>query len=78
MAGTSKKHTQHEALIGSDGLPRFEDREHFPYVNALSLGVSRMAHCRTTGLPHCVIEDDVQSGYFIPNGSLVYANIWYV
>ncbi len=30
------------------------------------------------GLPHCVTEDDVQSGYFIPKGSLVYANIWYV
>ncbi len=29
-------------------------------------------------LPHCSTEDDVESGYFIPKGSLVYANIWYV
>ncbi len=42
---------------------------HFPgiFTDALRLG-----------LPHRVTEDDVQFDYFIPKGSLVYANIWYV
>ncbi|KAK0185226.1 cytochrome P450, partial [Armillaria mellea] len=52
------------------------DAEHLPYVNALALEVTRWHTVGPTGLPHCVTEDDVQSGYFIPKGSLVYANIW--
>ncbi|KAK0185241.1 cytochrome P450 [Armillaria mellea] len=47
-----------------------------PYVNALALEVSRWHTVGPLGLPHCVTEDDVQFGYFIPKGSLVYANIW--
>lgn len=30
------------------------------------------------GFPHCTTEDDVQDGYFIPKGSLILCNIWYV
>ncbi|PBK60905.1 cytochrome P450, partial [Armillaria solidipes] len=71
-----KAQAEIDAVIGDDRLPRFDDREHLPYVNALALEVSRWHTIGPLGLPHCVTEDDVQFGYFIPKGSLVYANIW--
>lgn len=72
----AKAQAEIDAVIGRDRLPRFEDRGHLPYVNALALEVTRWHAVGPTGLPHCVTEDDVQSEYFIPKGSLVYANIW--
>ncbi|KAG7451809.1 cytochrome P450 [Guyanagaster necrorhizus] len=65
-----------DAVIGDERLPRFDDREHLPYVNALVLEVTRWHTVAPAGLPHCATEDDVQFGYFIPKGSLVIANIW--
>jgi hypothetical protein len=29
------------------------------------------------GVPHRLTEDNIYNGYFIPAGSLVFANIWY-
>ncbi|KAK0436559.1 cytochrome P450 [Armillaria borealis] len=72
----AKAQAEIDAVIGGDRLPRFDDRERLPYVNALALEVSRWHTVGPLGLPHCVTEDDVQSGYFVPKGSLVYANIW--
>ncbi|KAK0434405.1 cytochrome P450 [Desarmillaria tabescens] len=72
----AKAQAEIDAVIGDDRLPRFDDRERLPYVNALALEVTRWHAVGPAGLPHCVTEDDVQFGYFIPKGSLVYANIW--
>ncbi|KAK0436560.1 cytochrome P450 [Armillaria borealis] len=72
----AKAQAEIDAVIGGDRLPRFDDRERLPYVNALALEVSRWHTVGPTGISHCVTEDDVQSGYFIPKGSLVFANIW--
>ncbi|KAG7451824.1 cytochrome P450 [Guyanagaster necrorhizus] len=66
-----------DAIIGTDRLPRCDDRERLPYINALALEVSRWHTVGPLGLPHSVSEDDVHSGYFIPKGSVVLANIWY-
>ncbi|KAF8868693.1 cytochrome P450, partial [Infundibulicybe gibba] len=30
------------------------------------------------GVPHTSTDDDVYKGYFIPKGSIVFANIWYM
>ncbi|KAK0209261.1 cytochrome P450 [Desarmillaria ectypa] len=72
----AKAQAEIDAVIGDDRLPRFDDRERLPYVNALVLEVTRWHTVGPTGIPHCVIEDDVQFGYFIPKGSVVLANIW--
>jgi hypothetical protein len=31
-----------------------------------------------TGFAHCVTEDDIHDGYYIPKGSLVMPNVWQV
>ncbi|KAG7451799.1 cytochrome P450 [Guyanagaster necrorhizus] len=72
----AKAQAEIDAVVGDDRLPRFDDRERLPYVNALALEVTRWHTVGPTGLPHRVTEDDVQFGYFIPKGSLIYANIW--
>ncbi|KAK0240536.1 cytochrome P450 [Armillaria nabsnona] len=72
----AKAQAEIDAVIGDDRLPRFDDRERLPYINALVLEVTRWHNVGPTGIPHCVTEDVVQSGYFIPKGSLILANIW--
>ena len=32
----------------------------------------------SVGVPHRLTQDDLHEGYFIPKGSVVIANIWYV
>ncbi len=93
----AKAQAEIDTVIGNDRLPRFDDRERLPHVNALVLEVIRwhtvapigrysiyiyfLTRILTAfwrlGFPHCVNEDVVQSGYFIPRGSVILANIWY-
>ncbi|KAK0478627.1 cytochrome P450 [Armillaria luteobubalina] len=72
----AKAQAEIDAVVGNDRLPRFDDRDHLPYINALALEVIRWHTVEPLGLPHSVTEDDVQSGYLIPKGSVVIANIW--
>ncbi|KAK0479586.1 cytochrome P450 [Armillaria novae-zelandiae] len=72
-----KAQAEIDAVVGIDRLPGFDDRERLPYINALVLEVSRWHSVVPTGVPHRVTEDDVHSGYFIPKGTIVFANIWY-
>jgi hypothetical protein len=94
----AKAQNEIDAVVGSDGLPSFEDRPHLPYVNALvkellrwnsvtPLGAStfhiscRGRKTRVTyhaGGPHRSTADDVHEGYFIPCGSIIITNIWYI
>ncbi|KAF9003702.1 cytochrome P450, partial [Hymenopellis radicata] len=58
----------------------FDDRKHLPFVEALMIReVTRMHPAAPTGIPHITFEDDVHDGYyFIPKGSIIFANIWRV
>ncbi len=88
----AKAQAEIDAVIGDDRLPRFDDRERLPYINALVLEVTRWHNVVPTGqysiyiyflirilttfwllgIPHCVTEDVIQSGYFIPKGSSIW------
>ncbi|OBZ77169.1 O-methylsterigmatocystin oxidoreductase [Grifola frondosa] len=74
-----QKKAQHEidTVVGSDRLPVFADRERLPYINAICLEVLRWNPIATLGIPHCLSEDDVHDGYFLPKGTIVFANIWH-
>ncbi|KAK0450595.1 cytochrome P450 [Desarmillaria tabescens] len=72
----AKAQAEIDAVIGDHRLPRFDDRERLPYVNALVLEVTRWHSVGPTGIAHCASEDDVQFGYFIPKGTVILANIW--
>lgn len=67
-----------ESVVGTERLPCFSDRDVLPYTQALVLEVFRKYIIVPIGIPHRSQEDDVHDGYFIPKGSIVFQNIWYV
>jgi cytochrome P450 len=65
-----------DAVLGSNRLPQFQDRENFPYVDALVKEVLRWHPVVPMSVAHTSTQDDTCEGYFIPKGSSVLANIW--
>ena len=66
-----------DAVIGNDRLPTLADRDSLPYLNTMLKEAIRWGPTTPLGAPHCIEQDDVHEGYFIPKGSIVMANIWY-
>ncbi|KAG2033233.1 cytochrome P450 [Suillus americanus] len=66
------------AVVGPDRLPTFADRDSLPYTEALVKEILRWNVVFPTGFPHCVTEDDIHDGYYIPKGSLVIPNVWFM
>jgi len=66
------------AVIGDGRLPNIEDRPNLPYVSALVSEVHRWHVVVPTGIPHRLSEDDVHEGHFMPKGSLIIPNLWYM
>ncbi|KAG1844263.1 cytochrome P450 [Suillus tomentosus] len=71
-----KAQAEIDAVVGPDRLPSFADRDSLPYTEALVKEVLRWNVIIPTGFAHCVAEDDIHNGYYIPKGSLVLPNIW--
>ncbi|KAA1465965.1 cytochrome P450 [Dentipellis sp. KUC8613] len=71
-----KAQAEIDAVVGHDRLPNFHDRERLPYVDALVKEVLRWNPVVPLGVPHRLMEDDIQDGLFIPKGSIVMPNIW--
>ncbi|KIJ60079.1 hypothetical protein HYDPIDRAFT_139854 [Hydnomerulius pinastri MD-312] len=67
-----------DAIIGTERLPTFEDRDSLPYVNAICKEVLRWNVVAPLAMPHVTTQDEIFEGYFIPKGSMVSANIWYI
>ncbi|KAF8880404.1 cytochrome P450 [Infundibulicybe gibba] len=65
-----------DAVIGNDRLPELGDRSSLPYVEALYREVMHWHPVVPLGLPHTSADDDIYKGFFIPKGSIVFANIW--
>ncbi|KAK1216462.1 hypothetical protein PQX77_020931 [Marasmius sp. AFHP31] len=65
-----------DAVVGTERLPTFEDREKLPYLNAVALEALRWHTVTPTAVPHRASEDSVFEGYFIPKGTLVIPCIW--
>ncbi|KAJ3548837.1 hypothetical protein NMY22_g1117 [Coprinellus aureogranulatus] len=75
--GVAKRaQTELDAVVGTDRLPSFDDRERLPYVNALAKEVFRWNTVVPTAVPHRAIQSDIHDGHYIPKGSLVIPNIW--
>ncbi|KAJ7873328.1 cytochrome P450 [Mycena olivaceomarginata] len=71
----AKAQAEIDAVVGSDRLPTFADREDLPYVDALVKEVLRWHSVAPTGVLHRAIQDDIYEGHFIPKGALLLANI---
>jgi cytochrome P450 len=67
-----------DKVVGLGRLPEYEDRERLPYTNALCKEVLRWHPVAPFSIPHRVTQDDVFGGYFIPTGSIVLGNTWWL
>uniref|UniRef100_A0A0W0F7L8 Cytochrome P450 n=1 Tax=Moniliophthora roreri TaxID=221103 RepID=A0A0W0F7L8_MONRR len=76
----SQKKAQQEidAVVGRGRLPNLDDRDSLPYVEAVYQEVMRWYPPLPLGVPHMATTDDNYRGYYIPQGALVFANIWCV
>ncbi|KAL4062156.1 cytochrome P450 [Scleroderma citrinum] len=72
-----KAQAEIDAVIGTDRLPSYTDRESLPFVQAIVKEVLRWHVVSPIIFPHLASEDDVHGGYCIPKGSIVLANAWY-
>jgi cytochrome P450 len=73
-----KAQAEIDAVIGPDRLPSFADQDSLPYIEALAKEALRWHAVIPTGFPHCVAEDDIHDGYYIPKGSVIVSNIWFM
>ncbi|KAF5338823.1 hypothetical protein D9758_012046 [Tetrapyrgos nigripes] len=73
-----KAQAEIDSVVGNDRLPSFSDRENLPYVNAVVTEALRWNSVAPTGVPHRAMDDGVIAGYFIPKGSIIITNLWYM
>lgn len=67
-----------DTLTGGDRLPNLEDKEQLPYVQAVVTEILRWHNVAPLGVPHRASEDGIIDGYFVPKGSLIILNLWFV
>ncbi|KAJ7723816.1 cytochrome P450 [Mycena metata] len=72
----AKAQAEIDAVVGTNRLPTFEDRDSLPYIEAICKELYRWLPIVPLAVPHRAMADDVYEGYFIPKGALVLANVW--
>ncbi|KAK7687278.1 hypothetical protein QCA50_009783 [Cerrena zonata] len=65
-----------DAVVGTDRLPTFSDRDNLPYIDAILKECLRWHPVIPLNIPHSVTEDDIYDGYLLPKGSRVVVNSW--
>ncbi|RXW16401.1 hypothetical protein EST38_g9452 [Candolleomyces aberdarensis] len=73
-----KAQAELDRVIGIDRLPDFGDREDLIYLKALIIEMMRWHQVFPLGLPRKLMENGYYNGYFIPKGTTVIGNAWYV
>ncbi|KAF7558022.1 hypothetical protein G7046_g5928 [Stylonectria norvegica] len=76
----AQKHAQTEidSVVGMERLPKFEDRDRLPYVNALVKETLRWLPVVPIGTAHMVEEELEYAGYVIPKGAYLLPSIWWL
>ncbi|KAF8840878.1 cytochrome P450 [Paxillus ammoniavirescens] len=64
-----------DAVVGAERLPRLDDRDSLPYINAICKEVLRW-HVVAPLVPHVSMEDITYNGFVVPKGSYIIGNSW--
>ncbi|KAJ7154753.1 putative monooxygenase [Mycena filopes] len=67
-----------DAIIGRDRLPTIKDKASLPYMRSLMTEVFRWHQAVPLGIPHALTKDDIYEGMYLPKGSLMIPNVWYM
>ena len=73
-----KAQAELDAVVGPDRLPDLTDSDNLVYLNAIVKETLRWLNVVPLGVPHCTTDDDEFRGYFIPAGTMLIPNTWYV
>ena len=73
-----KAQAELDEVIGPNRLPEHSDSAALLYINAVLKETLRWHVAMPLGFWHRAIADDECNGYFIPGGTLIMTNVWYV
>uniref|UniRef100_A0A8H7XP64 Cytochrome P450 n=1 Tax=Psilocybe cubensis TaxID=181762 RepID=A0A8H7XP64_PSICU len=71
-----KAQAEIDRVIGKERLPTTDDRPFLPYIEAVYRELMRWAPILPLNTDHTTTADDIYKGYYIPKGTVVYANTW--
>ena len=74
----ARAHAELDAVVGPHRLPDFGDSDSLVYINAIIKEAMRWHSALPLGVPHATVADDELHGYFIPAGTMLLPNTWYV
>ncbi|KAG2018406.1 cytochrome P450 [Coprinopsis cinerea AmutBmut pab1-1] len=74
----SKAQSELDEVVGPGRMPDFSDRDRLVYIKAILNEALRMHQTNPMGVPHATTSDDIYDGYFIPKGTVVLGNAWYI
>ena len=73
-----KAQNELDTFVGRNRLPDFNDEPSLVYLKALIKETLRWRPILPVSLTHCTTDDDELHGYFIPAGTTLVPNVWYV
>ncbi|EIM91747.1 cytochrome P450 [Stereum hirsutum FP-91666 SS1] len=73
-----KAQVEIDKVVGTARLPTFDDREELVYLDSVLKEVHRWNPVANLGIPHSLIQDDHYKGFYLPAGSVIIANNWWV
>ncbi|KAH8104105.1 cytochrome P450 [Cristinia sonorae] len=73
-----KAQAQLETVIGPNRLPTPADMQDLPYIVAITKEVLRWKLVTPLAVPHTTTESDEYRGYFIPKGTIVMGNSYFI
>ncbi|KAF9237431.1 cytochrome P450 [Melanogaster broomeanus] len=71
-----KARAELDAVVGTERLPRLDDRDSLPYINAICKEVLRWHVVAPLAAPHVSTEDIIFNGFVVPKGSTIIGNSW--
>ncbi|KAG6375607.1 cytochrome P450 [Boletus reticuloceps] len=72
-----KAQAEIDAVVGYERLPTIGDRDELPYVNAICKELLRW-NVVAPLVMHVTTQDEIYDGYFIPKGTCLLGNIWFI
>lgn len=71
-------HEELDRVVGQDRMPEFSDEFKLPYIRAMAKETLRWRASTKIGPAHATTQDDWYKGHFIPKGSVIVLNWWFV
>ncbi|SCV48561.1 related to O-methylsterigmatocystin oxidoreductase [Fusarium fujikuroi] len=65
-----------DSICGNGRLPTFDDFESLTYLKAAMTETLRWRPVAAGGIPHALTQDDYYEGYYLPKGTILFANAW--